>query len=160
MNASPNLVSRILQRKSHRADAVDASWQTRAKTCSPVNAALTRFDCHPAFTELRMLTTAAERFGIGSPFFKVHEGAGGSVTQIGGKEYLNFSHYNYLGLNGHPEVNKAAEAAIERYGTSGPAAWWLASARCSGIWKRPWPRCTAWTIAWFSSAGMPPTSVS
>ena len=118
MNASPNLVSRILQRKSHRADAVDASWQTRAKTCSPVNAALTRFDCHPAFTELRMLTTAAERFGIGSPFFKVHEGAGGSVTQIGGKEYLNFSHYNYLGLNGHPEVNKAAEAAIERYGTS------------------------------------------
>lgn len=118
MNSSQNFVSRILQRKSHRAGAADALWQTRVRSCSPVNAALTHFDCHPAFIELRMLTTAAERFGIGSPFFKVHEGVGGPVTRIGGKEYLNFSHYNYLGLNGHPEVNRAAEAAIERYGTS------------------------------------------
>lgn len=40
------------------------------------------------------------------------------VTRIDGREYLNPS-YNYLGLAGHPAVNKAAKEAIDRYGTLG-----------------------------------------
>ena len=31
---------------------------------------------------------------------------------------LNFSAYDYLGLNGHPAVSAAAKAAIDQYGTS------------------------------------------
>ena len=31
---------------------------------------------------------------------------------------INWSSYNYLGLSGDPNVSKAAQAAIERYGTS------------------------------------------
>ena len=118
MKSSLQLVNRILQRKSHNPDVSEASWQTRIRARSTVDAALTRFDSHPTLAALRMLTAAADRFGIGNPFFKVHEGPGGPVTRIGGNEYLNFSHYNYLGLNGHPEVNRAAEEAIKRYGTS------------------------------------------
>ena len=118
MKSSLQLVNRILQRKSHNPDVSEASWQTRIRARSTVDAALTRFDSHPTLAALRMLTAAADRFGIGNPFFKVHEGAGGPVTRIGGNENLNFSHYNYLGLNGHPEVNRAAEEAIKRYGTS------------------------------------------
>ena len=129
MKSSLQLVSRILQRKSHRDDIPEPSWQTSTKSCTSVDAALTSFDGHPALVELRMLTTAAERFGIGNPFFKMHEGAGGSVTQINGKEYLNFSHYNYLGLNGHPEVNKAVKEAVERYGTSAGASRLVAGER-------------------------------
>jgi len=44
------------------------------------------------------------------------------VTIIDGKEYINFSAYNYLGMSGDPEVNEAAKAAIDRYGTSTSAS--------------------------------------
>ncbi|WP_165066681.1 aminotransferase class I/II-fold pyridoxal phosphate-dependent enzyme [Desulfovibrio sp. ZJ200] len=117
MSSSFTLISSILQRKAHKAG--DAR-QARPHGATPpvVDPDLTGFASHPALVKLRMLTAAAERLGIGNPFFKVHEGSGGAVTRIEGKEYLNFSHYNYLGLNGHPQVNRAALEAIARYGTS------------------------------------------
>jgi 8-amino-7-oxononanoate synthase len=51
------------------------------------------------------------------------------MTQIGGRSYINFSSYNYLGLSGHPKVNKAATDAIERYGTSASASRLVAGER-------------------------------
>jgi 8-amino-7-oxononanoate synthase len=48
----------------------------------------------------------------------MHDGRAGATTEIGGKELINFSCYDYLGLNGHPEVVEAAKAAIDRYGIS------------------------------------------
>src|SRR5258708_1810369 len=39
-------------------------------------------------------------------------------TLIGNQAYINFSSYNYIGLNGDPRVTDAAKAAIDRYGTS------------------------------------------
>lgn len=117
MSSSSRIIDRMLHRKTRKTHN-DAVLEARILTRSCVDPALATFESHPACISFRMLAAAAERFGIGNPFFKVHEGAGGSVTRIGGKEYLNFSHYNYLGLNGHPEVNKAAREAVERYGTS------------------------------------------
>jgi 8-amino-7-oxononanoate synthase len=78
----------------------------------------TRFDLHPGYQQLRILTEGAERAGIASPFFKSHDGIAGRHTRIGGREFLNFSSYNYLGLSGHPMVASAAKAAIDQYGTS------------------------------------------
>jgi 8-amino-7-oxononanoate synthase len=77
-----------------------------------------RFDRHPGYQQLRIIADGAARLGLGSPFFKVHEGVAGARTRIGGREYLNFSSYNYLGLSGHPAVQSAAKQAIDRYGTS------------------------------------------
>jgi 8-amino-7-oxononanoate synthase len=68
--------------------------------------------------DIRMIREAAEFLGIADPFFRVHEGVAGAETVIGGKRYLNFASYNYLGLNGHPEIATAAKAAIDRWGTS------------------------------------------
>ncbi len=45
----------------------------------------------------------------------------GAWVEIEGKEKLNFSSNNYLGLANHPELTKAAEKAIEEYGV-GPGA--------------------------------------
>ncbi len=70
------------------------------------------------FREIRMIREAAEFLGIADPFFRVHEGIAGAQTVIGGETYVNFASYNYLGLNGHPEITAAAKAAIDRYGTS------------------------------------------
>lgn len=117
-----SLVNRILGRKADSAAKVGESWQARVKTRSLVDETLTRFDRHPVLMTTRMLTAAAERFGIGNPFFRLHGGVGGHVTLLGGKEVLNFSHYNYLGLNGHPEVNRAASEAMALYGTSAAAS--------------------------------------
>lgn len=129
MSHSLNLISSILQRKERHPSDDTPVQRPHGDVCPSIDPTLTSFACHPALVELRMLTVAAQRFGIGNPFFKVHEGRGGAVTRIEGREYLNFSHYNYLGFNGHPEVSAAAVKAIERYGTSAGASRLVAGER-------------------------------
>jgi 8-amino-7-oxononanoate synthase len=81
-----------------------------------------RFDLHPDYQQLRILNEGAEKLGVSNPYFRVHDGLAGATTLIGGETFTNFSSYNYLGLAGHPEVNAAAKAAIDRYGTSASAS--------------------------------------
>ncbi len=56
--------------------------------------------------------------GLEDPYFGVHEGLTNDRTQIGGREMISWATYNYLGMSGEPEVNAAAKAAVDRYGTS------------------------------------------
>ncbi|MBE9607832.1 aminotransferase class I/II-fold pyridoxal phosphate-dependent enzyme [Chitinilyticum piscinae] len=77
-----------------------------------------RFDLHPGYQQLRIMSEGGQRLGVPSPFFKLHDGLAGATTHIGGREYINFASYNYLGLNGHPAVQEAAKQAIDRYGIS------------------------------------------
>ncbi|HEY1431791.1 MAG TPA: aminotransferase class I/II-fold pyridoxal phosphate-dependent enzyme [Stellaceae bacterium] len=71
-----------------------------------------------SFQDIRMIREAAEFLGISDPFFRVHEGIADAETVIDGRRYVNFASYNYIGLNGHPDIRDAAKAAIDRYGTS------------------------------------------
>ncbi|MCW2307312.1 aminotransferase class I/II-fold pyridoxal phosphate-dependent enzyme [Rhodobium gokarnense] len=68
--------------------------------------------------QYRMQRAAAELIGIDNPFFRPHEALARDTTLIGNQTYINFASYNYLGLNGHPEVAEAATEAIRRYGTT------------------------------------------
>jgi 8-amino-7-oxononanoate synthase len=70
------------------------------------------------FREIRMIREAADFLGISDPFFRVHEGIAGAETVIDDRCFVNFASYNYIGLNGHPDIVRAATAAMERYGTS------------------------------------------
>jgi len=70
------------------------------------------------FREIQMIREAAEFLGISDPFFRVHGGIAGAETVIDGRRFVNFASYNYIGLNGHPDIVSAARAAIDRYGTS------------------------------------------
>ncbi|MCH2115477.1 MAG: aminotransferase class I/II-fold pyridoxal phosphate-dependent enzyme [Pirellulales bacterium] len=56
--------------------------------------------------------------GMTSPFFMVHEGITSDRTTIGGREYVNFCSYNYLGMSGEPSVVEAAREAVSQFGTS------------------------------------------
>ncbi len=57
-------------------------------------------------------------FGENDIYFVPTDGINGPHAVIHGKDFLNFSSYNYLGLSGDAAVSRAAEEAIRRYGTS------------------------------------------
>ncbi len=77
-----------------------------------------RFDRYPEYIKLKQNLEMLESTGLGNPFFKVHERVTNDTTVIGGREMINFSSYNYVGMSGDPVVAAAAKAAIDRYGTS------------------------------------------
>jgi 8-amino-7-oxononanoate synthase len=52
------------------------------------------------------------------PFFKEVNSAQTDVAYFGDKKVLMFGSNNYLGLNNHPDIKKAAQDAISKYGTS------------------------------------------
>jgi 8-amino-7-oxononanoate synthase len=87
------------------------------------------FSTLPGYDELRLYQSLGHRFGVESPYFRMHEGLAGAHTQISGKTLLNFSSYDYLGLNGHPEIIAAAKEAIDRYGVSASASRHVAGER-------------------------------
>jgi glycine C-acetyltransferase len=47
----------------------------------------------------------------------ITEMLGGSRVLVRGREMKMFASYSYLGLIGHPRINEAAKAAIDKYGT-------------------------------------------
>ncbi len=81
-----------------------------------------RFERDPRYVEGLALQRATEKLKLDLPYFRVHQSPAGPIARIDGREMLNFSSYNYLGLMGHPAVNAAAKDAIDRYGTSSSAS--------------------------------------
>jgi 8-amino-7-oxononanoate synthase len=80
------------------------------------------FDQFPEYVKLRENLDMLDASGLGNPFFAVHEGLTTDRTTIAGRELINFSSYNYLGMSGDPAVGRSAKAAIDRYGTSASAS--------------------------------------
>lgn len=77
-----------------------------------------RFELFQEYQKLQNLLESFERNGQVNPYFKAHETVNNNKTQIQGRELINFSSYNYLGMSGDPIVSQAAKAAIDQYGTS------------------------------------------
>lgn len=128
IKAKQQLIDRVLGRKL-AAGRVPEDLPARLVSRASVPEAFTRFDRHPGYEKMLVPKAVAERLGLRNPFFIAHDGVAGAVTRIEGREYINFSSYNYLGLSGHPVVNKAAKDAIDRYGTSVSASRLVAGER-------------------------------
>jgi glycine C-acetyltransferase len=60
---------------------------------------------------------AVNRGGIYFYNMPVTELRGGARVVVNGREMMMFASYSYLGLIGHPRINQAAKAAVDRYGT-------------------------------------------
>ena len=127
-NAKEQLVKRFLARKDTRAEAIAVAPRSET-TLTHIPEKFCRFDKFPGYEKIVIPQAAARKLGIENPFFKTHEGIAGATTQIGGKTYVNFSSYNYLGLSGDPRVNQAAKDAIDQYGTSASASRLVAGER-------------------------------
>src|SRR5947209_8356129 len=56
---------------------------------------------------------------------KILESPAGGRVKMNGKEVVNLSSNNYLGLANHPMVRQAAEEAIEKWGVGAGAVRWI-----------------------------------
>ncbi len=83
----------------------------------------------PELKDVRTQRAVADLLGVQNPFFRLNDGCAGATTRIDQKTVLNFASYNYLGLNGHPEVREAAKRAIDYYGVSCSASRLVAGER-------------------------------
>jgi 8-amino-7-oxononanoate synthase len=123
-------IQRGIERRFRRAGAGDArSHSIIAAPTVAIPERFYRFDLHPGYRQLRVIADGAARLRIDSSSSKRHEGIAGGRTWIGGREYLNFSSHNYLGLSGHIYVSAAAKSAIDRYGTSVSASRYVSGER-------------------------------
>jgi 8-amino-7-oxononanoate synthase len=75
------------------------------------------FELFPEYLGLKQLMGAVE-LGGGNPYLKVNDQIKPNTTVINGRECINFSAYNYLGMSGDPRVSEAAKQAIDTFGTS------------------------------------------
>lgn len=76
------------------------------------------FETLPEMQKIRLQRDYAKMTGLVVPYYRPHEGRSGTRARVEGKDVLNFTSYDYLGLNGHPEVDAAGIAAIQTYGSS------------------------------------------
>lgn len=76
------------------------------------------FGSLPEYEILKLQKAAGEIAGIDNPFYRLHDGRAAETTSLEGRNVVNFSSYDYLGLNGHPDVTAAAKLAIDKFGTS------------------------------------------
>lgn len=109
---------RSMENAASREDGIAEGKLPMIGAGAPIPEDWTRWDRLPGYQRISMLIDGADKLGIKSPFFMEHMGVAGASTVVNGKRMLNFSSYNYLGLCGHPDVNAAASAAIDKYGTS------------------------------------------
>jgi 8-amino-7-oxononanoate synthase len=119
-----SLVRRRLGASAPTPDARDPAAPRR-----PDLSRFLEFTTLPGYAEQRLLRSAGEAMGLRNPYFLLHEGDAGAFTVIDGRRMINFSSYDYLGLNHHPAVRAAAREAIDRYGISASASRLVAGER-------------------------------
>ena len=68
----------------------------------------------------------------------MHDGRNAGPHADGRTRVLNFSSYDYLGFNGHPEVLETAKTAIDRYALRHPRAARCGRRRCTARSRRRW----------------------
>jgi len=72
----------------------------------------------PLYQAIQKQRSLGQLFGVKDPFYRCHGVVEGGNSYIDGKPHVNFASYDYLGLNQHPDVAKAAKKAIDEYRTS------------------------------------------
>ncbi len=76
------------------------------------------FESIPAYQQLQSQRGLADALGVRFPFYRTHDARAGARSVIDGERVVNFASYDYLGLNGHPEITAAVAEATAAWGTS------------------------------------------
>ena len=125
-NKFSGVLSRILREKSRDRDdkapeGVSAGY-TSSVSCAKEDVSrydvYTDFARHPLMQKITVMRTLSKNFHLSDPYFRTLCNVNGVLATVDGKEVINFSSYNYLGLNDDLWVREVAMAAVEKYGTS------------------------------------------
>lgn len=76
------------------------------------------FTQSPEYQEFAARHEALLGTGMENPYFVAHDSALSNTSMMAGHKVLNFGSYNYAGMSGRKEVQEAAKAAVDKYGTS------------------------------------------
>lgn len=87
-------------------------------TPAEIDPATFTIDQFPEVKDLRGRLDFAAAAGIEVPYFRTLDACTGATALIDGREHINFTSYNYVGLAGHPRITQAVAEAVERYGSS------------------------------------------
>jgi len=72
------------------------------------------------FYRIQMMNARVNTFKESDLYFynqPIEELRGGARVIVSGREMDMYASYSYLGLIGHPRINAAAKAAVDKYGT-------------------------------------------
>ncbi len=101
-----------------KAEAPDAAHEKLAHQMAS-RTSLSRIGGRDVFEKCFKFMTADNARSMGVyPFFRPLDFNNGPEAQLDGKKVIMLGSNNYLGLTTHPKVRAAAQAAIEKYGTS------------------------------------------
>ena len=109
--ATVNSLTRLICRKL-------GGGQTAAPKERVERQPITRFEDSAEFQAFHARQLALMASGDDNPYFVCHDSPLLDKSNMAGEEVLNFGSYNYVGMSGRKEVNEAAKAAIDAYGTS------------------------------------------
>ena len=107
-----------------RAALLDAMRRTAPAAAPEPDAPLVQprremgFESLPAYQLLNNQRSMADAMGLRFPFYRTHAARAGARSVVEGHKVVNFASYDYLGLNGHPEITAAVGAATAEWGTS------------------------------------------
>ena len=80
------------------------------------------FEQTPEYQKLQLRLQQVKTLGNGNPFFIPQDKVASDTTIVNQRQLINFATYNYIGMCGDPLVDKSAQDAIARYGTSACAS--------------------------------------
>jgi 8-amino-7-oxononanoate synthase len=101
---------------------LDSSPSAQFRTLTDIPSEFYRFDLLPDYLELKERLSIYESGELKYPYFRAKQKSAKSTMLIDGREYIDFSSFDYLRLSSDPDVVKAAQLAIEKYGTSAGAS--------------------------------------
>lgn len=78
----------------------------------------TSFETLQAYQMLQVQRAFGKKFDLDNPYSRLHQAKSGASALIEGRSVVNFASYDYLGLNGHPEITEAVAEAAAEWGTS------------------------------------------
>lgn len=107
-----------IRRETPAADATSGNGAVKKRAEMKASPAFYQFDKFPEYKEFTTMEWFLDKEKYPRTQFLKRLSVSDATVNLEGREMINFSTYNYLGLAGDPRVKAAAKQAIDDFGTS------------------------------------------